>query len=262
MKNRWIFSVTLAALLQLSFSSTLNRSNGNLKFVDHEVFRPGERITYRVHYGLLDAGVAEIRVAKADKDNLLRITGKGESRGMVDMFFKVRDRYETIYDAGRKVPVRFIRKVDEGGFRFQQDYRFDHSRQIVIDQNKDTIPIASGTQDMMSAYYFARSLDIEKYKKGDVISFNTIVDGKIEPLKVRYLGKATVKVDAGKFRCYKFQPLVQKGRVFNDSEDLTIYISADRNKVPVLVKAKILVGSIKMELTSFEGLLYPLAKLD
>ena len=99
---------------------------------------------------------------------------------------------------------------------------------------------------MVSAYYYARSIDLNHYKVGDVLTFKAFVDGKVEPIRIKYIGKETVKIKSGKYRCFKFQPIVQSGRVFNDPNDLV---------------AKVIVGSVKLELMTTERLLHPLAKL-
>ena len=80
-------------------------------------------------------------------------------------------------------------------------------------------------------------------------------------LRMRYVGKETIKLRNGKFRCLKFQPVVQQGRIFKANDDLNVWITDDANHIPVLAEAKVLVGSIKMELSSFEGLANPVAKL-
>jgi len=105
----------------------------------------------------------------------------------------------------------------------------------------------------MSCYFYARNLELKNLKKGEILTFPTFVDSEIFDLKIKFLGKENIKIHAGKFKALKFCPVVQKGRVFEDEESLTVWISDDYNKLPLLVKAKIWVGSIKMELTEVNG---------
>ena len=151
---------------------------------------------------------------------------------------------------------------DEGGFVFDQEYNFNHEEHTVTTQKGDTVAIPMGIQDLVSAYYFARSIDIDSYKVGDILTFQAFVDGVVEPVRIKYIGKETIEIKSGKYRCFKFQPMVQKGRVFNEQEDLTVYISDDKNKVPVLIEAKVIVGSVKLELMTAKRLSHPLAKLN
>jgi hypothetical protein len=113
---------------------------------------------------------------------------------------------------------------------------------------------------MVSAYFYARTLDYSGKKKGDIITIMTMVDGEVFPLKMKFLGRETVKVDAGSFKCIRFAPVVQKGRVFKKEEDLSVWVTDDGNHLPILVQAKILVGSIKMEMVSYQGLANPISK--
>lgn len=238
----------------------------SLHRVKYQVFEKGEKLEYLVHYGFLDAGTATIEIMNEDHSingrDALRVVGVGKSKGAFDWFFKVRDYYETYIDKSEIIPYKFSRDISEGGYKFKQDYQFTQERKEVKTQKGETHRVPYGIQDMLSAYYFARTIDVSQYNIGDVIVMQAFVDDKIEPLKIRYVGKETISIKTGKYDCLKFQPLVQPGRIFNDPEDLTIYITDDKNKVPVLCRAKVLVGSIKMELINHRGLSFPLAKVD
>jgi hypothetical protein len=116
-------------------------------------------------------------------------------------------------------------------------------------------------QDMLSSYYYARTLDYSNARVGDVFTITALVDDEIVPLKMKYIGKETITIDAGKFRCLKFVPVVQRGRVFKNEQDLKVWITDDLNHIPVLAEAEILVGSIKMELQKYSGVRNWLAKI-
>lgn len=253
---------------QKAFEKTdsLAKAMESIPKVSFQPFSKGERLEYLVHYGFVDAGTATIQVINQDykigEKDVLRVVGTGRSQGAFDWFFKVRDTYESYIDPEDMKPYVFKRDISEGGYKFKQHYQFFHDENKVKDNRKnEEVAAPSGIQDMISAYYFARTIDLEKYNIGDVIEFQAFVDGKVEPLKIRFLGKEKVKVESGTFQCLKFQPLVQKGRIFDDEEDLTVYITDDKNRIPVLAKANVLVGSIKMELTSYKGISHPIAKV-
>ncbi len=232
--------------------------------VSFEPFTEGERLDYLVHYGFLDAGVASIEVKRGQKTvqgkPVYHVVGTGKSTGAFNWFFKVNDIYESYIDKAELFPYVFKRDISEGGYEFQQRYEFEQLDQKVKTHKGKEFKVPTGVQDMMSAYYFARSIDISKYNVGDVIEFQAFVDDKLEPLKIRYVGRETIEIKSGTYKCLKFQPLVQAGRVFNDPEDLTVFITDDQNRIPVLAKANVLVGSIKMELTNYQGIAHPLAK--
>jgi hypothetical protein len=78
---------------------------------------------------------------------------------------------------------------------------------------------------------------------------------------MKYLGKETIKVDAGTFNCIRFAPVVQKGRVFKKEEDLSVWVTDDVNHLPILAQAKLMVGSVKIELKQYEGVASTLARV-
>lgn len=266
MKNKVLYLLLLTSIFEFSFSeSTLKNEYTVLKIVDYQVFAKGEKLEYLAHYGMLNAGIATVEISNGihyiNGEKSTKVVGKGYSTGTFDFFFKVRDSYVTYMNTETLEPYRFVRHVDEGGFVFDQEYNFDHESQIVTTEKQDTVHVPLGIQDLVSAYYYARSIDLDHYNVGDVLSFKAFVDGKVEPIRIKYIGKETIKIKSGKYRCFKFQPIVQSGRVFNDPDDLVVYISDDKNRIPVLIEAKVIVGSVKLELMTSQRLLHPLAKL-
>jgi hypothetical protein len=228
-------------------------------------FMVGEQLTYRIHYGFVDAGTATLKVEDspytfAGRD-AYKVVGTGRSVGSIDWFFKVRDHYETHIDKAGMFPYRFLRNCDEGGYRIQQDYTFFPERRGFKNIKGDGYKSPEFVQDMLSSYYYARTLDYSYARVGDVYTITALVDDEIVPLKMKFIGRETITIDAGTFRCLKFVPVVQKGRVFKEEQDLTVWITDDLNHIPVLAQAEILVGSIKMELQEFKGVRNELAKL-
>lgn len=229
-------------------------------------FKAGEILTYRLHYGMLNAGVAVLEV-KPDILNIngrkvYHIVGNGYTTGTTDWFFKVRDRYETYMDKDALLPWLFVRRVDEGGFKFSQDYVFNHYTKKVDVGNDQKFDVPAGVQDMVSAFYAARNLDLSNARPGDEFTLPCFVDKELWPMRIRYIGKEVIETDLGEWRCLKFQPIVQKGRVFKKDEDLTVWISDDKNHIPLRAKADILIGSVKMDIVSVRNLANPTARIN
>lgn len=229
-------------------------------------FKEGEVLTYRMHYGIVNAGVAVLEVKpeilNVSGRKVYHIVGNGYTTGSADWFFKVRDRYETYMDKDALLPWLFVRRVDEGGYRFSQDYAFNHYTKKVDIGNNEKFDIPNGVQDMVSAFYSARNMDLSNAKEGDIFSMNCFLDKELWPLRIRFMGREVIETDIGNFRCLKFRPIVQKGRVFKKEEDLNVWISDDKNHLPMRVQADVLVGSIRMDITGTKNLANPTSRVD
>lgn len=253
MKNRILLFISF---LLVSFNADSGSPSG-LRSINNTAFKPGEVLKFRIHYGIMDAGEATLEV-KSDYTNLggrdcYHFIGNGKSVGAFDWFFKVRDRYESVVDKDAMVPWMFIRRVNEGGYIINQNVSFNHYADSAKSE-KATIAIPDNTQDLVSSFYYARTIDFTNAKEGDIFEITGYLDDKVIPLNLKFLGREIIECKVGKFRCMKMRPMLQQGRVFKDQEDMTIWISDDQNKIPIRVQTDILVGSIKMDLVSYTNL--------
>ncbi|MBL85121.1 MAG: ATP-dependent exonuclease [Winogradskyella sp.] len=230
-------------------------------------FQSGEWFKFKMSYsGWFKAGEATLKVdeKKLNGKTVYHVVGKGKTTGAVNLFFKVRDRYESYFDKETGVPYKFIRKIDEGGHTKDIEIEFNHQEQKAIVNNKKhkktkTISTEKDVQDMVSMYYYLRnSINIDDLKIGDEITTNMFFDEENYGFKLKYLGKETIKVDINdsdiKVKSLKFRPYVMAGRVFKEEESLTLWVSADKNKIPLKIKADLAVGSLRADLVQFKGL--------
>jgi hypothetical protein len=233
-----------------------------LRVRSNDAFTTNEVLEYRVHYGLIDAGEARLEVASTLKQigprQCYQVIGTGKSLGAFDWFFKVRDHYESYIDSESMLPWLFIRKIDEGGYKKRQNVSFNHHKNTATSEKK-TIETPDHVQDLISAFYYARTIDFNKAAVGDTFLIHTYLDDETFPLVIKYMGKETVKTKMGSFRCIVFKPYLLEGRVFKEKEGMTIWVSDDKNRIPVRAQANILVGSIKMDIKNYSGLSNPLA---
>ena len=233
----------------------------------NNAFKAGEILSYRLHYGVIDAGVAILEVKPELQEfgghQVYYVEADGHSNGAFDWFFKVRDVYKTYIDKDALVPWYFIRRVDEGGFKFSQDYVFNHyAKKVDIVGEKNQYDVPEGVQDMLSSFYYARNIDFTDAKENGIYEIPSFVDKKNWTLKIRYVGKETIKTDIGKFKCLKFRPIIQTGNIFKNEEDLSVWITDDKNHIPLRAQAKILVGSVKMDITGYKNLANPVSKVE
>ncbi len=258
----------LAALLSIiSIAAPLDLGvDYHSQLAKKQAFDKGENLVYEVSYGMFTAGRAEFKVQESDKvhkgKKLLHFIGLGYSTGMFEWFFRVRDRYESWFDLNTLKPVESFRDVDEGGFIIQSRVTYVNDTEAIEHWNekkKGSYQVPINVQDMLSAFYYARSHDGKALKNGQVIEIPIFIDHEVYNFQLKLVKREVIKTKLGKVRCLVFKPAVQEGRIFNEKESVTLWVTDDLNKIPVLLKSKILVGSIKMEILSAEGVLYPLA---
>jgi len=225
---------------------------------ENEAFQVGEKLRYRITYGFMDAGEAILELKSTSKRGngreLIHAVGIGRTLGGFNSFYKVEDRYETYIDKKGIFPWYFVRRVDEGGYKINQDYFFNHDKLKVDNGAGKTFRIPIGVQDMISSFYYARTLNMKGIKKGKIFEFPCFMDDELYKLKIKYVGDDEIKIRKGRFMCHKFVPVVQTGRYFQSEEDVNFWVTNDKNKIPILVRAKIPVGIVKMHLVEWSGL--------
>jgi len=261
---KWGRMKKIITICFLFIGFTAHSSSGQkvLRTVENKAFRAGEVLKFRIHYGFIDAGTATLEVKKEMKNiggrPCYHIIGSGETMGAFDWFFKVRDRYESVVDSQAIIPWLFFRRVNEGGYSVNQNVSFNHYTDSAKSEKK-TISIPDYTQDLISAFYFSRTFDATNIKVGDIYPIPGYLDDTTLPLNVKFIGRDVIKTKVGAIKCLGFRPMLQEGRVFKENEDMTVWVSDDDNHIPVRVEAEVLVGSIKMDLVSFENIASPLA---
>jgi hypothetical protein len=225
-------------------------------------FQTGEKLNFRVYYNMgaiwVNAGEVNFTTedGKVNGHRVYHISGDGRTMKSHDWIFKVRDKYETFIDKKTMLPVKFLRNVNEGGYTIFNDVNFDHEKGTATSTN-GCFKIPECTQDVLSAIYYARNINYEEYEPGDKIAFNLFLDDKIYPLYIRYIGKEEITTRFGTFKAIKIQPLLIEGTIFKGGEKMKIWVSDDKNHLPLRINSPILVGSIKVDLMGYDNLKYP-----
>ena len=237
--------------------------------VENFAFQSGEKLVFRGYYNWgfiwLAAGEVELSVETDQFQNkdVFKIKGKGKNTKAFDWFFKLRDTLTCYADVKTLSPLYFNRRTHEAKYNAHHEYWFDYGKNQITSRIQkrqkpvklDTIPNKPCTFDILSVAYYVRNIDFSKYKKGDKIPISMLIDNEIHSLYIRYRGLETIKAKSGeRFECLKFSPLLVEGTMFKGGEDMTVWLSNDDNRIPIMVEAKVLVGSIKGILDSYEGL--------
>jgi hypothetical protein len=228
------------------------------------IFQEGEILTYKLKYGFITAAEATIKVlatdVKFDNKPVYRLSVDAKTSGTFDIFYKIRDHYDSYIDKTDLLPYFYQENVREASYRRQDKARFyQDAKKVTSNKGNFTTPTTQ-TFDLVSAYYFARSLDISKLKIGDDFKLNYFLGDEISSLEIQYVGKENVKTKIGTIRCLKFSPSIKPGRIFKKDSKLYLWVTDDGNRVPVKAQVEILVGSVTMEIQSAAGLKYPIGK--
>jgi len=234
-------------------------------------FQKGEKIKYVLTYNwfLVWTDVGEVTFEVNEDEmfgrDVYHLIGKGKTYSFYDWFYEVRDIYETWVDPETLRPHYYKRDVNEGGYKIDITYRYNWEDTVAYAQSKktrepfkkDTIALDGCTHDIMSVIYYARSIDFSKYEVGEKIPLTLLLDSQIEPIYIRYLGKEEKRVrGVGKFNCIKFSGYLVPGDVFKGGEDLFVWVTDDKNRLPVWIESPIKVGKIKARMVDYEGLKY------
>jgi hypothetical protein len=253
-------SYTSAAQIETTLKDSLELKHKEISY------KNGEFLKFRIHYGFINAGYATLKLKQSEIDGqkLFHAIGKGWTVGISSLFYNIDDHYESHFTRQKLLkPIRFKRRVDEGGFIIKRDLSFDHhNKKVTINdlKKKETkIMDFENVQDLVSSFYYLRNYNLKDTKEGDEIQINLFFDNEKFPFKLKFLKKEIIKTEFGNIKTWKIRPLVQKGRVFEGQESLTIWISDDANKLPIRIKASLAVGSLKADLKAYNGLIYPLA---
>ena len=230
-------------------------------------FKGGEELTFKVSYGFLDAAEARMVIAPQVLSNNNRPTYKidvfGQTLGVFKLF-KVNDNWGTFMDTARLVPHQSYRHIEEGKYRkhervlFDQGKRnahvrlYDRENKNLVDSKDYSVP--SNVQDIVSGFYYLRTLDLKKYKKGDIVTLTGFFDKEVYHLKLVFEGKEQVSTKIGDFNTFRFSPIIPKNKLFRGEQPVTVWISDDSNKIPLRIKARLMVGSLDMEITQASGL--------
>jgi len=254
-----LFSGTILFLCVLSVKGQAPESCE----VQNTAFLPGEKITYRVVYNWnslwLNAGEVTFSVADGvyGANKVYHVTGEGNTYKSYDWFYKVRDTYESYIDQQTMMPLKFVRNVYEGGYTIYNNVTFEQDKHKAISTHGE-FNVPDCVQDVLSAVYYSRNIDFSKHKINDTIPINLFLDDSLYHIYIRYLGKEVLKTQTGTFNCIKFKPLLINGTIFRGGEKMTVWVTDDDNKIPVLVESPIIVGLIRAELYKYDGVRNPM----
>jgi len=236
-----------------------------LRTVENKAFRVGERLVFDVSYGLITAGEAVMAVPAYDSiagRKCYRVEFNVNSLPSFSWIYKVEDRYLTFVDVETIAPWRFEQHIREGSYRRDFVADFDQVNHLAVTKDS-TYQTAEYVHDIMSAFYYTRTLDFTNARPGDSDTLYNFYKNKSHELRVKFLGRQELEVAAGTFRTIVVEPLVKEGGLFKSEGRIVVWLTDDERKIPVRVNTKVIIGSIDTELREYSGLAGPLgARID
>jgi hypothetical protein len=224
----------------------------------------GETLNYSLNYGFVTGGVGilSVRDTVVNGQKVHHIVARGETVGVADALFRIRDRYESYINPTNSLPVKSVRSIREGRYSYYDEVTYHHDSLYVISKKKGMQPVPSKIQDILSAFYYARNYKFnENLKQGEIIEIMTYFSNELFPLRIKFKGIEIIKTKVGRVECYKFSPVTEVGRSFNGEEDMHVWISRDNNRIPVRIQFDLTVGSFTCDLQSYKNLQNPFSSI-
>jgi hypothetical protein len=235
------------------------RGLDTMRIEPNMAFNSGEKLKFDVRFGFVHAGDATISVSDT-------ITSAGrksyaikfgvDSKPFFDWIYKVRDRYSTVVDAKGLFPWRFEQHIREGGYTRDFIADFDQVNHVAHTTDKD-YPIPPYVHDIMSAFFYSRTVDYTNYKVGQRLHLQNFYKDSTYKLDVKFRGRQQIEVPAGKFNCIIIEPLAREGGLFRSDGTLLVWLTDDERKIPIKVSTQIRIGTIDSELLEYSGIVGP-----
>lgn len=253
---RKIFTAAVFFLVAAEISFDPSSAHAAQRASRQSAFSTGERLVFDVGYGFITAGEAIMSVPQYDTvagNQCFKVMFQVNSTPTFSWFYEVRDRYETYLDVEGIFPWRFEQHIKEGKYRRDFSAQFDQVNHLAK-TTEGEFPIPSYVHDIVSAFYFARTLDFSKMRIGEKIHFQNFYKDSTYKLDVKFLGRQQIEVSAGTFNCLIVEPLAQEGGLFKSEGRALLWLSDDERKIPVKVSTKVIIGSIEAELREYSGI--------
>jgi hypothetical protein len=207
-------------------------------------FGPGESLRFSIEYGLVKAGTAWLEVGPMETykgRSCYHLISRAESNSFMTRIYKVRDRIDSLIDADGLYSWRYKKRQREGGYERDYDILYDPPRGRARYADGTTLDSAPYAKDGLAAFYYIRHMPLVVGKDIPVAHHS---DRRSGDILVKVHKRETVTVPAGTFDCFVVEPVMEEGGLFKSSGRLTIWVTADARRIPVLMKSKIPVGSV------------------
>jgi hypothetical protein len=225
-------------------------------------FKAGEYLEYKVKFGFFHIGEATVDISpqiySVNNRPCFRVNIFGRTTGLTDLFH-IRNTYRSYLDTSAILPQKFLMSLHENNYKKDQTIIFDHIANAATreeDKEKKSFKLPNNVHDVVSGYYFLRTIDFSKVKAGESVSSNMFFDDEIYNMKVKYNGKGVIKTRFGKINVLKLNPILPPNKMFEGEDAIRIWVSDDQNRVPIRIEIDFSVGSASMELKDYRNIKY------
>lgn len=212
----------------------------------------GERFTYEISWLNILAGTAVMEVQNggtADNRGMAKLVTTAQSRPAITKFFPVDNRVESEFDLRALLPQHMTFKRREGKKKEDIEYTFHHEEGTVTAVKSgaaETLPIQPGTQDLISCLYYVRSA--LPMKPGASLTMNIHHDKKNRNVEVRVEEIEKVETPWGKVEAARVLVIMPFQGIFLNQGNIRVWFTVDDQRIPVRMKAKVVIGSIVADL--------------
>ena len=240
-------------------------TNNIFALMQEEAFAPGEKLTYKLYYksimtGSVTAGVMTSETISNSNDDSFILRLKGKTKGAFRWFFAADDEYESHVNSNM-LPFYFKKRISEGSYTSSKDFSFNQEAGVISATNNKSNKVTNYTtdkevQDILSSLYKIRNWDFDNIKMNEIYSINIFMDDSVYQIEFKYVGDKTIDTELGEIACMMFKPKVISGGVFGEGDEnpMTVYVSKDKNHLPIMAESKLAIGKARMELIKHEGL--------
>ncbi|MHA7130281.1 DUF3108 domain-containing protein [Algoriphagus namhaensis] len=234
-------------------------------------FNHGEVLNFEVSYGWLNLADAKLEIHKKPQringEDHFKIDVFGKTKGAATLFGKVNDNWGSYLNKETILPSQSYRHIEEGNYRKHEVIDFDqvakkayttlYDRDNRNVKEKRLFDLPGEVQDIVSGFYYLRTLNLSQLNPGDSIVIRGFFDKEIYNIKLIYEGKEKIETVFGEKNTFVFSPQIPKNKLFRGDFPIKVWVTQDTNKIPVRIKANLFLGSLNLDIVSAKGLRNP-----
>jgi len=235
------------------YSAKKNSPAKNLRPILSGSLPAREKLVYAMGWGPVSAGFAFMIMHPETASSTTTIVAKAATNSFFSTFFKIRDIFAMTIDSSGMYPLFFEQHINEGKYHVQRWDIYNQNHNVVYSsrKNPDSAVVGPVIQNPLSYIYIMRT---SAMSPGSSLSMNCYIGSKSVTVVMKCLKREKISVPAGTFTCLVVKPSLfdSKGKAIPRYEEVTMWLTDDAYKMPVLIKAKITWGTVFAKLVYYD----------